>query len=256
MKRAAWSRKGHGIPLLATAIALAFAGLARAESQGTSFDEANRSYAAGHYAEAAADFESLARTHGWSAPILYDLGNTYAQQGQVGRSILDYERAHLLAPRDPDITANLAYVRATAGLPVPVQAWWETVARWLTPTTWTGLAVSGLWLAWAGFLAARKWRWRRLATTAALAAAVLGGTAVTALLVLDRDLDRAVVVETKSAPIRVSPFDTAASETSVSEGEEVAVIGRHGDFVRVRDGQGRVGWVQSAAVQPIVPRRS
>jgi len=40
---------------------------------------------------------------------------------------------------------------------------------------------------------------------------------VAAMVVLDRNLNHAVVVETKSAPVRVSPFDTAASETTVSE---------------------------------------
>jgi len=62
---------------------------------------------------------------------------------------------------------------------------------------------------------------------------------VAAMVVLDRNLNHAVVVETKSAPVRVSPFDTAASETTVSEGQDVSIIGHHGDFLRVRDGQGR-----------------
>jgi len=105
------------------------------------------------------------------------------------------------------------------------------------------------------FLAGRKWRVRRLFHAAAFAALV-SVTTVAAAVVLDRDLDHAVVVERKTAPVRVSPFDTAASEAALSEGEEVSIIGRHGDFVRVRDGQRRTGWVQSAAVQFIVPRRS
>jgi SH3-like domain-containing protein len=96
---------------------------------------------------------------------------------------------------------------------------------------------------------------RRLLHVAAFAT-LIGVTTVAAAIVLDRDLDHAVVVERKTAPVRVSPFDTAASEVALSEGEEVSIIGRHGDFVRVRDGQGRRGWVQSSAVQFVVPRRS
>jgi SH3-like domain-containing protein len=87
-------------------------------------------------------------------------------------------------------------------------------------------------------------------------AALVGVMSVAAMVVLDRDLNHAVVVESKSAPVRVSPFDTAASETTVSEGQDVSIIGHHGDFLRVRDGQGRTGWVQSTAVQPVVPRQS
>jgi hypothetical protein len=168
---------------------------------------------------------------------------------------LNYERAHVLAPRDSDIAANLAYVRATAGLPIPVRPWHQTLARLLTPTTWTLFAVLTLWLAGAGLVATRRWRSRRLVYATAVAALV-GVMSVAATMVLDRDLNHAVVVETKSAPVRVSPFDTAASEITVSEGQDVTIIGHHGDFLRVRDGQGRTGWVQSAAVQPVVPRQS
>lgn len=244
-----------GISVLAAILSLGVAGPARAGSRGASFDEANRSYSEGHYADAVTDFETLARSHGWSAPLLYDLANAYAQEGNVGLSVLNYERAQVLAPRDPDIVANLAYVRAKAGLPAPVQPWYQRFARTFSMTTWTLFAVSGFWLACVAFLARRKWRVRRLLHVAAFAT-LIGVTTVAAAIVLDRDLDHAVVVERKTAPVRVSPFDTAASEVALSEGEEVSIIGRHGDFVRVRDGQGRRGWVQSSAVQFVVPRRS
>ena len=248
-------RLGIGIALLTAIVALALAGIARADTGNTTFDEANRLFSEGRYADAAAAYETLARKHGWSAPLLYVLGNAYAQEGNVGRSVLNYERAHVLAPRDPDIAANLAYVRATAGLPVPMRPWYEALARFFTPTTWTLFAVLTLWLAGAGLVATRRWRSRRLIYVAAVAALV-GVMSVAAMVVLDRDLNHAVVVETKSAPVRVSPFYTAASETTVSEGQDVSIIGHHGDFLRVRDGQGRTGWVQSTAVQPVVPRQS
>ncbi len=241
--------------LLAAAVVLSVASPARAESGGPSFDEANRAYSGGHYADAVADFDTLARSHGWSAPLLYDLANAYAQEGNVGLAVLNYERAQVLAPRDPDIAANLAYVRAKAGLPAPMQPWYQRLARTFSLTTWTLLALSGFWLACVAFLAGRKWRMRRL-VHAGVFAALVGVSTLAAAVVLDRDLDHAVVVERKTAPVRVSPFDSAASEAVLSEGEEISIIGHHGDFLRVRDGQGRRGWVQSAAVQLVVPRRS
>ncbi len=244
-----------GISLLAATLVLGIASPARAESGGPSFDEANRAYSGGHYADAVADFENLARSYGWSAPLLYDLANAYAQEGNVGLAVLNYERAQVLAPRDPDIVANLAYVRAKAGLPAPMKPWYQRLARTSSLTTWTLFAVSGFWLACVAFLAGRKWRVRRLVHAGVLAA-LIGVSTFAAAVVLDRDLDHAVVVERKTTPIRVSPFDTAASEVALSEGEEVSIIGHHGNFVRVRDGQGRGGWVQSAAVQLVVPRRS
>ncbi|HEY5281918.1 MAG TPA: hypothetical protein VIM14_03925, partial [Polyangia bacterium] len=171
-----WSN--HGISLLSAILGLAVAGPARAESRSASFDDANRYYSEGHYADAVTDFETLARSHGWSAPLLYDLANAYAQEGKVGLSVLNYERAQALAPRDPDISANLAYVRAKAGLPAPVQSWYQRFARTFSLTSWTLFAVFGFWLASMAFLAGRKWRVRRLFHAAAIAALV--GVSITA----------------------------------------------------------------------------
>src|SRR6202161_2860169 len=50
----------------------------------------------------------------YSADGLYNLANSYARAGKPGLAVLNYERAALLAPDDPDINANLAYVRTAA----------------------------------------------------------------------------------------------------------------------------------------------
>jgi len=47
-----------------------------------------------------------------SAEVHYNLGNAYLRTGQVGKAILAYRRAELLAPRDPDIRANLELARS------------------------------------------------------------------------------------------------------------------------------------------------
>src|SRR5271170_4000942 len=49
----------------------------------------------------------------YSADGLYNLANSYARAGKPGLAVLSYERAALLAPDDPDINANLAYVRTS-----------------------------------------------------------------------------------------------------------------------------------------------
>src|SRR5262249_48343930 len=41
----------------------------------------------------------------------YNLGNALFKGGKIGLAILNYRRAEFLAPRDPDIAANLAFAR-------------------------------------------------------------------------------------------------------------------------------------------------
>jgi hypothetical protein len=105
---------------------------------------------------------SAAREPRFSAAALYNLGNSYARAGRPGLAVLNYERASLLAPNDPDIDANLKWVRATSHLPSAPKG---PLARLLTVpsadlVSW--LALTGGVVAGAALLAARVWpryRW-------------------------------------------------------------------------------------------------
>src|SRR5271154_3612109 len=70
---------------------------------------------------------------GYSAAGLYNLGNSYARAGKPGMAILNYERADLLAPGDPDIEANLRLVQTSAHLPVESAGPFDRFARIGTP---------------------------------------------------------------------------------------------------------------------------
>src|ERR1700722_1594208 len=75
---------------------------------------------------------------GYSAAGLYNLANSYARAGKPGMAILNYERASLLAPGDPDIQANLRFVRASAHLPAEMPDALDRIARIASP----------FWMSW------------------------------------------------------------------------------------------------------------
>src|SRR5690606_3098390 len=77
------------------------------QSAAQRFADANAAFAAGRYDEAIAEFRSIVETDGASAALLFDLGNACFRAGRLAEAILWYERARLLAPRDPDVAANL-----------------------------------------------------------------------------------------------------------------------------------------------------
>ena len=60
---------------------------------------------------AAAPSHAASAPEGYSAPALYNLGNAYARTGKPGLAVLNYERARLLDPSDPDLETNLRHVR-------------------------------------------------------------------------------------------------------------------------------------------------
>src|SRR5437867_3328477 len=75
------------------------------------FDQANRMYEQGKFAEAAAAYQQVISLGHTSSTIYYNLGNAWFKAGQIGRSIVAYRRAEDLAPRDPNIRFNLNFAR-------------------------------------------------------------------------------------------------------------------------------------------------
>ena len=82
--------------------------------------------AGGDYRAAVRSYEQILDTEGFSAPVLFNLGNAWLRLGNPARAILDYERALVLSPHSAAIQANLAAAQQRAGL-AP-----QGVGPWLT----------------------------------------------------------------------------------------------------------------------------
>src|ERR1700722_7221745 len=92
---------------------------------------------------------------GYSAATLYNLANAYARAGKPGFAVLNYERAKLLDPNDPDIEANLNHVLQGAGLPPESRTQFERTSGIVGPQMLAWLGVLGLLIAGTGVLRAR-----------------------------------------------------------------------------------------------------
>jgi len=100
----------------------------------------NVRYQDGDFAGALEAYESVFQAGFESADLHYNLGNAYFKTGNLGRSILGYERALRLRPKDPDARANLELARSlTADEVEPLPRFWVlSVASW-----WTNLLPHG-----------------------------------------------------------------------------------------------------------------
>jgi hypothetical protein len=202
------------------------------------------------HAEQAAPAAPAASTY---APgTLLNAGNAQFRAGHPGRAVLDYERGLLLAPRDPDLRANLDRARAALALPPPPGGVAEAAARVLSAREWLAIfaAVAGLCAVLT--LGALVPRVRRGVGAGAIAFALLGGLASASLWLTTRDAHRAVVIAPR-AVARVSPFASADTLFTVPEGHTVEVLAQYPGHLRVEDGPGRAGWVAEDEVTAIVP---
>ena len=192
---------------------------------------------------------------GYSAPALYNLANAYARAGRPGLAVLNYERARLLDPQDPDIDANLRHVREASGLAPDSRNAFDRMAGSLSPRILAWLGVLGFLLAGVGALARRVYpRHRRKLLLAVVAGMSLLGVALANAYTLWPIMHEAVVVS-HSAPVRVSPVAIEEPLFVLPEATMVRVGAEHEGFVLVRIKGGRSGWVPSSNLAPIVPKQ-
>jgi hypothetical protein len=191
---------------------------------------------------------------GYSAPALYNLANAYARAGKPGLAVLNYERARLLEPNDPDIDANLRRVRETSGLPPESRSRFERMAGIASPWILAWAGVLGLAIGGVSALARQRYkRHRRKLFATALLGVALVGLAVGNGVALWPIIHEAVI--TRAAPVRVSPVPIEEPIFVLPEAAIVSMSAEHDGFVLVRASSGRTGWVPSANLAPIIPKR-
>lgn len=191
---------------------------------------------------------------GYSAAGLYNLANSYARAGKPGMAILNYERASLLAPGDPDIEANLRFVRASAHLPAETPDTLDRVAKIASPFWMSWFGVLGLVIVGACVIIAQLSSRHRLARGAvALLGATMIGLMLCSGLALGSRLHQGVVIAA-ATPVRVSPVPMGDPLFSLPEGEKVKITAEHDGFDLIETRAGRAGWISNSSLAPIVPR--
>lgn len=85
-------------------ICLLFSGTLAANDQ---FDQGFKAAQGKNYSEAIAYFETLLLEEPGNSPALFNLGNCYYAEKNVGKAILNYEKAHKLEPGDEEIHTAL-----------------------------------------------------------------------------------------------------------------------------------------------------
>jgi tetratricopeptide (TPR) repeat protein len=220
---------------------------------GDAFTRANAADAAGRSAEAADAFAATARDRGSSPEVLLNLGNASARAGRIGEAILAWERALVLDPGNPEVSANLRALRRRANLPeAPDDAWSRLVARF-GADGWARIG-SGAWLAgWLFLLAAAlagdrlsgRPTLRRLVRLALPSAFALVALSVLAERSALADLERAVVLG-DGGGLRAAPFASAPQGQAVVAGEIVLPEREHEGWILVTTAAGKSGWLESS----------
>ena len=235
----------------------------------TAFHAAGLLYEDGYFAEAASSYESLVGL-GYEDPTLfYNLANAHYRNGDVGRAVLNYTRAQVLAPFDPDIETNLLLARERVVDPVSLTIEPTVLGRyaeglpWVTADAAAAIALV-LWLV-AGLVAV-SWtsmaRVRELAISKWIVVGLTVALLATGTLALGKQISRqhwseTAVVTRESTDVFSAPGPRHSSRFSLSAGNVVKVTESRTGWLRITvPGTVVEGWVASADAESVLDRRS
>lgn len=188
----------------------------------------------------------------YTAASLYNAGNAFARAGKPGMAVLNYQRARLLAPSDPDIAANLRRVREASRVPGDEPSGFERAGLLANPTqlAWTGLL--GVLVAGAALSLGSPDRYRGLRRLAIGIGIALVSVTVGNAWILWPLLHDAVVL-TAATEVRTTPVPMGDPLFTLPEAQTVRITAEHDDFVLVETRSGRTGWVARANLAAVVP---
>lgn len=230
----------------------------------TAFFQGNTAYQQGEYDVAARSYQQLVDAGLESGPLFFNLGNAFFKSGQLGRAMLNYERAERLMPRDPDVGVNLAYALELAKEEVPERPFWQRLLFPFASRATTGqlsVLTSLLWFAWWGLLALRlvlpslRIVVGRAAWCVLVAVLIAGGNLAVRVGTVELRRD-AVVVEAGETAVRFEPSENGTEHFRVNEGALLEVTDERDEWLQVRRWDSRRGWIPARTVELVRPSAS
>jgi tetratricopeptide (TPR) repeat protein len=218
-----------------------------ADATAPTFEMANKLYEEGKYSDAAAAYEKVAASGQVSAALYFNLGNAFFKAGQLGRAIAAYGHAEQLAPRDPDVRANLHFVRRQVPNPTLGPTRLETWLANLTLNEWTLLTAAAVWIFFLLLAALQRWpnaraTLRNYSVLMAIITVGLGACLVAAYR--ETRMERTAIVIARDAVVRLGPLAESAEAFTAHDGAELRVVDQKDDWIAVSAGPGRFGWVR------------
>ena len=224
--------------------------------------EADSAYVRGEYQLAITDYEALLK-QGGSAELYYNLGNAYYRTENITKAVLNYERALLLSPGDPDIRFNLQIARSkTIDKIVPESemffiTWYHALVNLMSVDAWARMALISLALVIMLLLvylfASRIWL-RKVG--------FFGGILLLIVFVLSNLFAwqqkqnllfrKGAIVTASSVTVKSTPAKNGTDLFILHEGTKVNITdGSMRGWLEIRIADGKEGWIERNKLEEI-----
>lgn len=224
--------------------------------------EADSAYAQGRYQQAIRDYESLLK-QGVSTALYYNLGNAYYRMDDMPRAVLNYERALLLSPGDPDVRFNLQMARSKTIDKITPESemffvtWYHVLVNFTSVDGWARLALCALAvaivLALLYLFASPVWM-RKLGFFGALFMLLLFVVANLFAYAQKESFVRrsGAIIMAPAVTVKSTPASQGTDLFILHEGTRVEITdGTMRQWKRIRLADGKEGWIETSQMEII-----
>lgn len=231
-------------------------GLNAQHIQEQEFAKANFYYNESRYDTALVIYEKIMEDGYVSAPLLYNIGNTYFKMRNFPMAILNYEKALKLEPNNDDIKQNLAIANTLITdkiEPMPVfflTRWWRNTGNLLSANGWAkaSLEFFGLFLLILFiYLTARTKRTRKTTFFTGILTLVIFICCVIFASQKHKYINEhnEAIVMTPTITVKSAPSSSGVDLFVLHEGTKVEIIDNTGNWDKIKIADGSVGWMPS-----------
>ncbi|MCH2082755.1 MAG: tetratricopeptide repeat protein [Saprospiraceae bacterium] len=225
-------------------------------------DEANKFYQSKKYEDAIKNYKEILSNGHESGALYYNLGNAYYRTNEIGKAILNYERALVLLPNDTQTKHNLKIANGQqkdqieAIEPFFLIKWWSSLRQIFSSTIWSIITLVILWAAVAGFglwlFATDRLRKKQgfLAGIIALLVSILPLCLAISKAAFEKDTAMAIVLADEIS-LRSAPDADSQKILSIHEGVKITLLDQIADWYKVRLGDGEQGWLPKNSFEKI-----
>ena len=241
-------------------------GVLPASAQDSDIKEAADAYRTGDFAQSIELYENIINNHllqgEESAELYYNLGNAYFRDNQLGKAILNYERALLLDPGDGDTRHNLRFANLSTEDKIDSSQdlffvnWFRGLQNMFNSNTWASIAIAFfiLFLICIAIYLFVKILWARKASffTGIVFLILLVVANVFAFRQKDlRKNHKTAIVMAGAAQVMSSPDNNSNEVFQLHEGTKVSITDTDGNWFEIEIANGSVGWLYKESVEII-----
>ena len=212
--------------------------------------EGNKLYEEGKYEQAIEKYKNIISSGIHNGYIYYNLGNCYFKTGRIGYSILYYEKALKLIPRDAELIHNLKFVKnltqdkVVAKKPsflffITIQLLNRFSLKEIVSIVSLLFSLTGLFAIF--FILQSNIQILKNVTISFLVIFVFSAFLLSLKIkIINKKMG---VVTTKVVDVLSAPSQDATLEFTIHEGTELDIIQQLGGWVKVKLLDGKTGWV-------------